>query len=97
MTRTQYTDHLLNILALDAIIEHLSIACRYWLHREIVANSNNVLQQAIVREASSSIIQLSETISSKNWERPELRYNSDRELEVLDGAIWKKFNPENHV
>ncbi|CDF80605.1 hypothetical protein BN863_28930 [Formosa agariphila KMM 3901] len=97
MTRTQYTNHLLNILAFDAIIQHLSIACRYWLHREIVTNSKNVIDEAIVSTASSHIMQLSETIINNNWQRPELRYNSDRELEYLDGLFWKKFNPKDHV
>lgn len=99
MTRSHYLNHLLAILCYDSLVNTLSIADRYWCHREIIANNTSIMQEAIVTEASGKIMQISNHIRNIQWYKPELRYNSDRTLEVYDSVIgsWKIFKPSNYV
>ncbi len=98
MTRKQYIKHLRNILSYDSMIEILTIADRYWLHREIISNYGNTDAEALVTETPlGHIINVSNKLIEKNWQRPELRYNSFRELEENLNGEWIPFNILNHV
>ncbi|MBU2923021.1 hypothetical protein KO504_16855 [Winogradskyella psychrotolerans] len=98
MTKGTYINHLLNILAYDSIIELLSIAERYWLHREIITNYGTITTEARVSKTpEGSILRVSEKIIDRNWQRPELRYNSFRELEEYKDYHWQPFNILDHV
>jgi len=96
MTRGDYIEHLRAILCYDSMIQTLSIASRYWLHREIISNQHDVVRAAIVTEANSDIMAISNHLINKKWKRPELRYNSDRVLEVYENT-WLAFKPESYV
>lgn len=99
MTRIEYIDHLLAILCYDSLVNVLSIASRYWLHREIINNRKDVFAKAIVTDANGDILHISQMIKDRQWERPALRYNSDRVLEKYNEThgIWLTFKPEEHV
>lgn len=99
MNRADYIEHLRAILCLDSIINKLSIADRYWLHREIILNAVNILEPAIVNETQGYILTLSQHIVKTNWKRPELKYNEARELIVYspNKFCWKPFKPQDYV
>lgn len=99
MTRIEYIEHLLAILSYDSLVNVLSISSRYWLHREIINNRKDVLAKAIVTDATGDILHISQMIKDSQWQRPELRYNSDRVLEKYNETlgIWQTFKPEDHV
>ncbi|QQV91543.1 hypothetical protein Peternella1_7 [Winogradskyella phage Peternella_1] len=98
MTKGSYITHLLNILAYDSLIDMLSIAERYWLHREIIKNYGLSTADACVSNTPQGrILNISNKIISKNWQRPDLRYNSFRELEEFNGTEWITLNILNHV
>jgi hypothetical protein len=98
MTKGTYITHLLNILAYDTLIDLLTIAERYWLHREIIANYGNTQADASVTNTPQGrVLNISDKILAKKWKRPELRYNSFRELEEYNGTEWLPFNILDHV
>jgi hypothetical protein len=97
MSKPEYIEHLLSILCYDTMIDHLSIAGRYWTHREIINNYRTTNEQPIVTDAPSSVLQISDALVRKNWKRPELRFNSAREIEVKINKEWQAFKPEDYV
>ncbi|MFY0714097.1 hypothetical protein J1D01_10500 [Seonamhaeicola sp. NFXS20] len=99
MNRGEYSEHLRSILCYDSIVEVLSIADRYWLHREIILNHGNSTEPATVNETQGYILKISERIVENKWQRPQLKYNHARELEVYDENTdaWKPFKPEDYV
>ncbi len=99
MNRGSYSEHLRAILCYDSIVEVLSIADRYWLHREIILNHGHSTEPAIVNETQGYILNISKHIVETKWQRPELKYNAARELEVYDDEkeAWMPFKPENYV
>ncbi|WP_166964684.1 hypothetical protein [Yeosuana marina] len=99
MTRGNYSEHLRAILCYDSMVQVLDIADRYWLHREIILNHGYSTDPATVNDTQGYILGISQYIVNHKWKRPELKYNSARELEVYDEAkeLWKPFKPEDYV
>ncbi|MBV7268403.1 hypothetical protein [Winogradskyella luteola] len=100
MTRAIYIKHLLNILSYDTLIDLLTIADRYWLHRQIIINYGNPEAPALVNETPyGHILNISNMIKERNWKRPLLRYNSYRELEESEdhGRTWKPFDVVKYI
>jgi len=101
MKRNQFVDYCLTILAFDNIKPQLSIAERSTLHKAW-SGVTNYADHVVIKPASklpARVIQLGTLITQANWQRPELRYNPDRELEVYDtdNFHWKKFKPDDYV
>lgn len=100
MNKLNYIQYCLNILAFDNIKPQLSIADRSYLHKQWVFALDNKegLYKYPIAPAPQMVNQLGQLIVKAKWERPELRYNQDRVLEVLDENImvYKKFIPADY-
>ncbi|MGY0427022.1 MAG: hypothetical protein ACWIPI_09395 [Polaribacter sp.] len=99
MNKDQYIQYCLNILAFDNIKPQLSIAERSYLHKQwtLARNLKDTVKYPI-NKPSNRVHQLGQLIQQAKWERPELRYNPDRFLEVFDQdkCYWKTFKPNEY-
>ncbi|WP_438710832.1 hypothetical protein ACSTS3_19535 [Aquimarina muelleri] len=99
MNKYAYIQYCLNILAFDNIKSQLSIAERIYLHKQwaLALNQKDTVEFPI-NKPSNRVHQLGQLILEAKWERPELRYNSDRVLEVYDPnkCCWEIFNPSEY-
>lgn len=99
MNKFTYIDHCLNVLAFDNIKPQLSIADRMYLHKERAAAIEAMSDHDIPRNAPPRRVrELGELIKEANWQRPELKYNVERMLEVYDEEllVWKLFIPSEY-
>lgn len=97
MNKHNYIQYCLNILGFDNIKPQLSIAERCYLHKQWVfaLNQKDGAYTYPIAPMPPRISQLGRLIEKANWERPELKYNQDRVLEVLDPTtlLYKTFIP----
>lgn len=99
MNKSNYIQYCLNILGFDNIKPQLSIAERCYLHKQWVFALNNKedLYQYPIAPAPLRVQQLGALIVNAKWQRPELKYNQDRVLEVQDElGFYKKFIPSDY-
>lgn len=99
MNKYNYIDYCLTILAFDNIKPQLSIQERCYLHKQWVAAVDHPDHTEFsINAKPMRIAQLGLLIKEANWQRPKLRYNQDRVLEVNDAekGTWKKFIPSHY-
>ena len=99
MNKHRYIQYCLNILGFDNIKPQLSIAERSYLHKQwaLALNQKDIVEFPINTPLERVDI-LGQLVLEAKWERPELRYNPDRVLEVFDEdrCCWKTFKPSDY-
>lgn len=97
MNKRQYIEHLLAVLSYDSMVDFLTVASRSWAHRQIQLNYREGFGTAEINTPPADVKKIMTHIMNEKWQRPELRYNSDRVLQVFIDGDWRNFKAEDYI